>query len=173
MLIRWSTRFEADPMNSIIVDTNVLVYIYSGVPDIGREYAKLLGDLSTKYNLVIPKLVYGELSLVFSTSKQLNTFLSDTGLIIGDIEPEAYILAAKRWDKYNKRRVLVCQNCGKKIAKLICTKCSEEIRIKQHILTDFIIGAYALQTSERKLVTNDKGYYSTYFSELTIISSGS
>ncbi len=160
-------------MNSVIVDTNVLVYIYSGIPNIGKTYAELLGDLSAKYNLVIPKLVYGELSLIFSTSKELNFFLSDTGIIIGDIKPEAYALAAKRWNKYNKRRVLICQNCGKKIQRLICTECSEEINIRQHILTDFIIGAYAIQTSERKLVTNDKGYYSTYFPELTIISADS
>jgi predicted nucleic acid-binding protein len=160
-------------MNSVIVDTNVLVYIYSGIPNTGRKYAELLGDLSTKYNLVIPKLVYGELSLIFSTSKQLNKFLSDTGLIIGDIGPEAYIIAAKRWDKYNKRRVLICQKCGKKIEKLTCKACNAEAHIRQHILTDFIIGAYAFQTSERKLVTNDKGYFSTYFSELTIISTDS
>ncbi len=81
-------------MNSVIVDTNVLVYIYSGIPNIGKTYAELLGDLSAKYNLVIPKLVYGELSLIFGTSKQLNTFLSDTGIIIGDIEPEAYAISA-------------------------------------------------------------------------------
>jgi predicted nucleic acid-binding protein len=160
-------------MNSVILDTNVLVYIYCGIPNIGKKYAELLGDLSAKYNLVIPKLVYGELSLIFSTSKQLNTFLSDTGIIIGDIEPEAYALAAKRWNNYNKRRVLICQNCGKKIQRLICTECSEEIKIRQHVLTDFIIGAYAFQMSERKLVTNDKGYYSTYFPELTIISAES
>ena len=147
----------ADSMNSIIVDTNVLVYIYSGIPDIGRKYAELLGVISTKYNLVIPKLVYGELSLIFSTSKLLNRFLSDTGIIIGEIEPEAYTIAAKRWNKYNKRRVLICQKCG------------AEINIRQHILTDFIIGAYAFQSSEQKLVTNDKGYYSTYFPELEII----
>ncbi len=160
-------------MNSVIVDTNALVYIYSGIPNIGKTYAELLGDLSAKYNLVIPKLVYGELSLIFGTSKQLNTFLSDTGIIIGDIEPEAYALAAKRWNNYNKRRVLICQNCGNKIQRLICTECSEEIKIRQHVLTDFIIGAYAFQTSERKLVTNDKGYYSTYFPELTILSAES
>jgi predicted nucleic acid-binding protein len=156
-------------MNSIIVDTNVLVYIYSGVPDFGRGYAELLGELSAKYNLVIPKLVYGELSLIFSSSKQLSSFLSDTGIIIGDDEPEAYILAAKRWDIYNKRRVLICQRCGKKLAKLVCSECDGEIKIRQHILTDFIIGAYALQTEEHKIVTSDKGYYSTYFPELTII----
>ena len=64
-------------MNSIIVDTNPLVYIYSGVPNLGRSYAGLLGDLSTKSNLVIPKIVYGELSLIFGTSKQLNNFLNE------------------------------------------------------------------------------------------------
>jgi len=157
-------------MNSIVVDTNALVYIYSGIPSIGRKYAELLGDLSTKYNLVIPKLVYGELSLIFWNSKQLNNFLSDTGIIIGDIESETYLVAAKRWDKYNKLRVLICQRCGKKLEKLTCRECGVEIKIRQHILTDFVIGAYALQSSERKLVTNDKGYYSTYFPELTIIS---
>ena len=120
-----------------------------------------------------PNLPNTELSLIFSTPKQLNSFLSDTGLIIGDIEPEAYIIAAKRWQKYNKRRVLICQKCGEKIEKLICKSCNAEMKIRQHILTDFIIGAYALQTSERKLVTNDKGYYSTYFPELRIISTDS
>jgi predicted nucleic acid-binding protein len=160
-------------MNSIIVDTNVLVYIYSGIPNFGRRYAELLGNLSVKYNLVIPKLVYGELSLVFSSVNQLNSFLSDTGIIIGDIEPEAYIVAAKRWDRYNQRRVLICQRCGKKLEKLICRECDGEIKIRQHILTDFIIGAYALQTEKKKLVTSDKGYYSTYFPELTIITADS
>jgi predicted nucleic acid-binding protein len=157
-------------MNSVIVDTNVLVYIYNDVPNMGRIYAELLGDLSTKYNLLIPKIVYGELSLIFGTVEQLNRFISDTGLIIGDIEPEAYLIAAKRWRKYNKRRSLICQQCGEKIGKLICRSCKAEIYIRQHILSDFIIGAYAFQTPEKKLVTNDKGYYSTYFPELEIIS---
>jgi predicted nucleic acid-binding protein len=157
-------------MNSIIVDTNPLVYIYSGVSNLGRLYADLLGNLSTKYNLVIPKIVYGELSLIFRNASQLNNFLSDTGIIIGDIEPETYLVAAKRWNRYNKRRVLMCHRCGKKVEKLICSACNAEIMIRQHILSDFIIGAYALQREERKIVTSDKGYYSTYFSELTIMS---
>ena len=154
-------------MNSIVVDTNPLVYIYSGVPNFGRLYADLLGNLSAKYNLVIPKIVYGELSLIFRNANQLNHFLSDTGIIIADIDPETYLVAARRWDKYNKRRVLMCQSCGKTLKKLVCSECNSEIKIRQHILTDFIIGAYALQMEERKIVTNDKGYYSTYFPEVT------
>jgi hypothetical protein len=109
------------------------------------------------------------MSLIFRDSKQLISFLSDTGIIIGDIEQEVYILAAKRWENYNKRRVFICQRCGKKLEKLICRECDDEIKIRQHILTDFIIGAYTLQTAEQKIITSDKGYYATYFPELTII----
>ena len=95
-------EFGADPVNSVIVDTNPLLYIYNGVSDFGRNYAALLGDLSFRYNLVIPKLVYGELSLIFNNSKLLNNFLSDTGIIIGEIDPKTYVIAAKRWNTYNK-----------------------------------------------------------------------
>jgi len=65
--------FEADPVNSVIVDTSPLVYIYNGVADFGRKYAALLGDLSVRYNLIISKLVYGELSLIlFQNSYTVN-----------------------------------------------------------------------------------------------------
>lgn len=50
-LTNWSTGFAVDLMNNVIVDTNVLVYIYSGVPNIGRTYAGLLDDLSANCNL--------------------------------------------------------------------------------------------------------------------------
>ena len=64
----------------------------------------------------------------------------------------------------------MCRRCGKKIEKLICESCGCEITIRQHILSDFLIGAHALQTGDRKIVTHDAGYYSTYFPELDIIS---
>lgn len=164
-------NFAADPMNSIVIDTNPLVYIYYDVPEYGKKYADLLGKLSGKNILVIPKIVYGELSLIFRNAKELNNFLSDTGIIIGDLEPEIYLIAAGRWKKYSKRRVIICQRCGKKIEKLICKECKSEIKIRQHILTDFIIGAYALQMQGQKIITSDKGYYSTYFPELHILTS--
>ena len=158
-------------MNSIIVDTNPLVYIYHAVPDFGKQYASLLGELSRKNILVIPKIVYGELSLIFRNDKELNDFLKDTGIVISEMEPADYIIAAKRWEKYNKRRVLMCQRCGKKLERLICERCSGEIKIRQHVLTDFLIGAFALETKGRNIVTHDFGYFSSYFPELNIISS--
>ena len=127
-------------------------------------------ELSWKNTLVIPKIVYGELSLIFYDIEELNAFICDTGIVIGEIESDTYIIAAKRWEKYNRKRILICHRCGKKIEKLICRDCNYEIKIRQHILSDFIIGAYAIQTGTQKIVTHDSGYYSTYFSELDIIS---
>ncbi len=158
-------------MNSIIVDTNPLVYIYHAVPDFGKKYASLLGELARKNILVIPKIVYGEFSLIFRNDKELNDFLKDTGIVIAEMKPAAYITAAKRWEKYNKRRVLMCQRCGKKLGRLICENCNSEIKIRQHVLTDFLIAAFALETKGRNIVTHDFGYYSSYFPELNIISS--
>ena len=157
-------------MSDIAIDTNPLVYIYHDVPDVGKNYAMLLGKLSKRNALLIPKIVYAELSLAFDDEKELNDFLVDTGIIIGETKPKSYITSAKRWETYNRRRVLMCTKCGKKLEKLICKKCNSVIKIRQHILSDFLIGAYALQMKGRNLVTNDRGYFSTYFPELNIIS---
>jgi len=158
-----------EPMNNIVIDTNPLIYIYHDVPDAGKKYAVLLGELAKKNALLIPKIVYGELSLIFEGESELNEFLSDTGIIIGEMTPESYVIAAKRWETYNRRRVLMCAKCGKKLEQLICTNCNSRIKIRQHILSDFLIGAYALQMKGSNLITNDRGYFSTYFPELNII----
>jgi rRNA-processing protein FCF1 len=156
-------------MNNIVVDTNPLLYIYHGVSDVGKNYAELLGELAKKNALLIPKIVYGEISLAFEDEKELNEFLNDTGIIVGEMTPQSYVIAAKRWKTYNKRRVIMCTKCGKKLAKLICTNCNSMIKIRQHILSDFLIGAYALQMKGGNLITSDGGYFSTYFPELNII----
>jgi len=157
-------------MNSVVIDTNPLVYIYNGVSDFGKNYAVLLDNLSRKYNLVIPKVVYGELSLMFDSKTQLDIFLADTEIEIKEIPSSCYIEAAKRWQKYNKRRILMCHNCGENIGDIFCKKCDSIIQIRQHIPADFLIGAFAYGMKRKNVVTSDKGYYSTYFPELKIIS---
>jgi len=157
-------------MSSIVIDTNPLAYIYAGIRDLGKTYAVLLGDLSKSNTLLIPKTVYGELSLIFRNETDLTGFLTDTGIVVGDMTPEAYVVAAKRWDAYNKRRVLLCHRCGAKLPKLACEQCGSPIKIRQHVLSDFLIGAYALRMQDRTIVTHEAGYYATYFPELKIVS---
>lgn len=157
-------------MDNIIVDTNPLVYIYNAIPDLGKGYALLLGDLSEKNVLVIPKIVYGELSLIFDAINELNAFLDDTGIVISQIKQSSYVVAAERWAKYNKRRLLTCNMCGRKLKILKCSECGTTLKYRQHILTDFLIGAFALENKNLKIVTHDAGYFHTYFPELNIIS---
>jgi len=156
-------------MSSIVIDTNPLAYIYTGIPDLGKRYALLLGELSKNNTLLIPKIVYGELSLIFRDEAALTGFLTDTGIVVGDMTPQAYVVAAKRWETYNKRRVLLCHRCSAKLPKLACDKCGAPVKIRQHVLSDFLIGAYALEMEEGAIVTHDAGYYATYFPELKII----
>lgn len=155
-------------MNKVAVDTNPLVYIYNDFDVLGRDYAVLLEQLSRKNVLIIPKIVYGELSLIFDGPDDLKPFLIDTGIVIGDMSPDAYIVAAKRWQTYNERRVLSCHRCGARLGQLSCKKCQSVINIRQHVLSDFLIGAFALEAGGR-IVTHDKGYFSTYFPELDIL----
>ena len=156
-------------MSNVTVDTNALAYIYCGTPKLGMMYASILGKISVKNTLIIPKIVYGELSLIFDSVEELDHFLKDTGIVIEEIPLRAYVVAANRWHEYNQSRVLMCQSCGKKLSELTCSRCKSGIKIRQHILTDFIIGGFALETS-KSIVTHDLGYFSTYFPELRIIS---
>lgn len=117
-------------MNSITIDTNPLVYIYHDVAGFGRDYASILGKLSTRKTLLIPKIVYAELSLIFKNVDELEAFLQDTGIVIGETSPKAYITAANRWQEYNRNRVLMCQRCGMRLGHLTCDNCHSEIRIR-------------------------------------------
>ena len=156
-------------MECLVIDTNPIVYIYNGVPGAGSQYAVLFDKLSRKHNLVIPKIVYGELSLMFDSMMEINAFLTDTEIEIKDIPVKCYVEAAARWQKYNQRRILMCHDCGKKIGDILCKTCGAVIKIRQHILADFLIGAFASEMEGTTIVTNDKGYYKTYFPELKII----
>lgn len=155
---------------SVVVDTNPLVYIYHGVSGLGKSYAGLFDELAENSDLIIPKIVYGELSLMFDSQTELDTFLADTGIRIENIPKACYVEAAKRWQKYNRRRVLGCHRCGHEIRSIVCDQCGSTLKIRQHILSDFLIGAFALSTKSQIIATNDKGYYKTYFPELKIIS---
>ena len=116
-------------------------------------------------NLVICGMVYGELYPVFEQNKlDLELFLSEIDIDIDMCDSKVYALAGKQWKEYCRRRRFICPVCGKSF-RMECPHCHGNIYFRQHILSDFIIGAFS-QVHCDGLLTRDYGYYKTYFPDL-------
>ena len=115
--------------------------------------------------MIICGTVYGELYPTFLKSKlDIDLFLSEMGIKIEICTKEVYAYAGKRWQEYCRRRKFICPVCGKSI-NIKCPNCHAQIRFRQHILSDFIIGAFSERHCDG-LLTRDYGYYKTYFPKL-------
>ena len=116
-------------------------------------------------DLVICGMVYGELYPILKQNiPDMDQFFSEMGINIELCIKEDYAYAGEKWEKYIRRRKLICPACGKSI-KLKCTHCDANIGFRQHILSDFIIGAFSELHCDG-LLTRDYGYYKTYFPTL-------
>lgn len=49
----------------------------------------------------------------------------------------------------------------------MCTRCGETVAVRQHVLSDFLVGAHALAQADG-LLTRDRGFYGSYFPDLAI-----
>jgi hypothetical protein len=67
----------------------------------------------------------------------------------------------------NRESKIQCTACGKKMS-IICSECKNTISFRQHIISDFIIGAHALIYADL-ILSRDRGYYKTYFQDLFIV----
>lgn len=151
------------------IDTNILLDLL--IPDtrFGEVSQRTLDSSLQAGRLVISDMVYAELAVHFSSHHELDRFLADTGIDVVPYSPAALVLAGQTWAQYRRQRddTLCCPQCGH-IQQVNCGSCGASLRGRQRLLSDFLIGAHALSHADR-LMTRDRGYYRTYFPELSLL----
>lgn len=150
------------------IDTCILLDVLLPDPVHLTASKALLDKAGAEGALVICEAVYAELACQFSTQYELDAFLEATGIQFTSSGRESLHKAADDWKVYLSRRDgrLQCSSCGC-LTSVNCPECGRVIVSRQHVASDFIIGAHALTHADR-LLTRDTGFYSAHFPGLRL-----
>jgi predicted nucleic acid-binding protein len=129
----------------ILVDSNVLLDVFTRDPQWYSWSLKALSDASSTRRLFINPLIYSEVSIGFYSVQKLDLVLNEIGLLNEPLSTEVSFLAGKAFLRYR-------QNGGNKTSPL----------------PDFFIGAHASHANY-KLLTRDRHRFLNYFPKLQII----
>ena len=137
----------------ICVDTTILIDV---LKDEFQSFQDILyAALEKNEDLAAPSVVYAELMPQFNGDiKLLNSFLKEHRINIEPLDVESVTASGQRWMKYLKRK-----HRGQ------CPECGQLLDMKEHFLSDFYIGGYALTKCDA-IITRDRGIYRKYFPEL-------
>ena len=130
----------------ILVDSNVLLDIFTADPDWLPWSQSALADALLAGPVGINQLVYAEVSVAYADLAQLDAVLSRLKIQRVDLPWEAAHLAGQAFVTYRRKG-----------------------GVKTAPLPDFYIGAHA-QSAGLALLTRDASRYSTYFPKVTLIS---
>ena len=123
----------------------------------GQPHSSPLTLLCQQDTLVLNEVVYAELAAHFPTLEQLECFLANTDIRLVPAQPAALARAGRAWAAYARQRGtgFLCPVCGR-VQQLSCQQCGAALRGRQHLVSDFLIGAHASAETDR-LLTRDRG----------------
>lgn len=148
------------------LDTNVLMDVLYEGEEYHEESKEVLESASEDGFFVVSPEVYSELVTAFdrrfsNPREEVDTFLDEKSIRLEPHDRESLSLAGMRWNEYGSSDEVQCPTCGSQNS-FECEDCGNEVVWRNHLITDFLIGAHASVHADR-LVTRDRGYYSNYF----------
>ncbi len=132
-------------MSGLLVDSNVILDIFSDDPDWAGWSEMTLNRYSFANTLIINPIIYTELSIGFVRIEELEAAIEVAGFQMMEIPKAALFLAGKVFLQYRKNKGM-----------------------KSSPLPDFFIGAHA-SVLGIDLITRDVARYRTYFPTLNLI----
>lgn len=132
-------------MSIVLIDTCVVTDLSNEENEWYEWCSSTLENLDDSNSFIINDVIYAESSIIYPTIEEFNEYLSVLDLPVSTIPREALFLAGKAFLKYSKNK-----------------------GTKYNVLPDFFIGAHAA-VNKYKLMTRDKGRFSTYFPTVELI----